>query len=393
MVPGRLARLALLVLLALVAPGCTGPVEAPAPGATVEAREGWVRLPDAPLSPRSRSVLGAVGQRVVVVGGWELLCPPTADCAYPDEPLLADGAVLDTASGEWSTIARPPFGLVGDPRQTVTLGGSLFTVTGCRSGMGCEHAPELLEYDLAADRWLEHGRLPGVRTTYVALVAVGDLLVAHRGSDEQGRSASLLFDPVGDSWDRLPPDPLPEVYDRFAVGVGDDLVLAGSPAASLEGGGGPDTKVLARLDIASGTWTRLPDAPGPGYQLWPAGDGLLLNGHYRPAWLLDPSSGRWTALPELDGDDGVDLYGVVDGDRSVYEVPSIASVARGERGRVYDVASRDYVVLTAPPGREEAYDDVSTEVGSSLFVFGGQEWAGPREGRLLNDAWFWTPPT
>ncbi len=116
-------------------------------------------------------------------------------------------------------------------------------------------------------------------------------------SDEQGRPADLLFDPGSGAWERLPDDPLPEVYDRFAVAVGDDLVLAGSPSAALDDGGVPDTKLLARLDLATGTWTRLPDAPGPGYQLWAAGDRLLLNGHYRPVWLLDPATGRWTAGP------------------------------------------------------------------------------------------------
>lgn len=136
-----------------------------------------------------------VGDRVVVVGGWELLCPPTADCPFPEEPMLADGAVLDTRTDEWSPMVAAPFGLMGDQRRTVALGGSLFTVTGCRAGTGCAGPPELLEYDVAADRWHEHGRLPGVRTSYLALVPVGDRIVVHRGSDEEGRSPDLVFHP------------------------------------------------------------------------------------------------------------------------------------------------------------------------------------------------------
>jgi hypothetical protein len=380
-----------LLLPLLVACG-TDRVDAPEPGGTAPAGEGWVRLPDAPLSARSRSVVEDVGDRVVVVGGWELLCPPMADCPFPEEPMLADGAVLDTRTDEWSPMAAAPFGLVGDHRQTVALGGSLFTVSGCRAGMGCAGPPELLEYDVAADRWHEHGRVPGTRTSYLALVPVDDRIVVHRVSDEQGRSPDLVFDPGTGAWERLPDDPLPEVYDRFAVAVGDDLVLAGSPAAALDAGGVPDTKMLARLDLATGTWTRLPDAPGPGYQLWGAGDGLLLNGHYRPAWILDPATGRWSDLPVLDGDGGVDLYGVVDGDDSTYELYSVGSLGRDGRARLYDVASGEYLTVPAPPGREEAYDEASTAVGTSLFVFGGQEWSGSRDGTLLRDAWLWTPP-
>ena len=161
--------------------------------------------------------------------------------------------------------------------------------------MGCAGPPELLEYDVAADRWLEHGRVPGFADVVPrprprrgpARRAPG------RRTSRAGRP-TCVFDPGSGAWERLPDDPLPEVYDRFAVAVGDDLVLAGSPSAALDDGGVPDTKLLARLDLATGTWTRLPDAPGPGYQLWAAGDGLLLNGHYRPVWLLDPATGRWT---------------------------------------------------------------------------------------------------
>ncbi|KRF36132.1 hypothetical protein [Nocardioides sp. Soil805] len=367
-------------------------VDAPGPGSSTDAGDGWVRLPDAPLSARSRSLVEAVGDRVVVVGGWELLCPPTADCAFPEEPLHADGAVLNTRTDEWSPMAPAPFGLVGEQRQTAALGGSVFTVTGCRTGMGCAGAPELLEYDVAADRWHEHGRVPGFRSSYVALVPVGDRLVVHRASDEQGRPADLVFDPGAGSWDRLPADPLPEVYDRFAVAVGDDLVLAGSPTAALDDGGVPDTKLLARLDLETGTWTRLPDAPGPGYQLWAAGDELLLNGHYRPVWLLDPETGRWREGPSVEGDRGVDVYGAVDGDRSTYELYSVGSLGSDGRARLYNVGTGDLLTVAAPPGREDAYDDTSTAVGSSLFVFGGQEWTGSREGTLLHDAWLWTPP-
>ena len=104
--------------------------------------------------------------------------------------------------------------------------------------------------------------LPGTRTSYLALVPVGDRIVVHRVSDEQGRSPDLVFDPASEAWERLPDDPLPGAFDRFAVAVGDDLVLAGSPTAALDDGGVPDTKLLARLDLA--TALERPADPGRG---------------------------------------------------------------------------------------------------------------------------------
>ncbi len=82
----------------------------------------------------------------------------------------------------------------------------------------------------------------------------------------------------------------------------------------------------------------------------------------------------------------------MDGDHSTYEVPSIGALGRDGQALLHDVASGDTLSVPAPPGREEAYDDASTAVGSSLFVFGGQQWSGSRDGTLLRDAWLWTPP-
>ena len=75
-----------------------------------DATKAWRRLPDAPLSPRNHAVVVGVGGRMLVVGGWEYLCPPTAECAYPEEPLLDDGAVYDRATDSWRGTAPAPFG-------------------------------------------------------------------------------------------------------------------------------------------------------------------------------------------------------------------------------------------------------------------------------------------
>ncbi len=55
---------------------------------------GWQRLPDAPLSARSAAILADLDGRIVVAGGWDLLCPPAADCVLDDVSRFVDGASL-----------------------------------------------------------------------------------------------------------------------------------------------------------------------------------------------------------------------------------------------------------------------------------------------------------
>jgi hypothetical protein len=105
-------RLWLLVawLTALVAAGCGGGGGSPEGGATGPAASalGWRELPGSPLSGRTGAVLVGVGGTAYVIGGWEFLCPPTADCVMPREAALSDGAAVDLDTGQWQGIADAP---------------------------------------------------------------------------------------------------------------------------------------------------------------------------------------------------------------------------------------------------------------------------------------------
>jgi hypothetical protein len=383
-------------VLVAAAAGCsTARVEVDPGNGRQEAAGTWRRLPDAPLSARDHAVVVGVGERMLVVGGWEFLCPPGGDCAAPDAPLLDDGAVYDRTTDSWSTITQPPFGVRRTEYATSALNGSAYLVTGCVNGPMCDAQPRLLSYDLAADRWTDHGPVPGPKH-HRHLTTIGESLLVYSGSDELGEVADLVFDPQRSRWTELPDDPMPRTYDRFVVPVGDQLVLTGSSHAALESG--EDTGTLAaRLNLASSRWRSLPNAPGQGYQLLPTDRGPLLNGHFidSPGWILQPDSWTWSPLPEVMGERN-DLSGVLDDDRATYDIPnSVGQMASTMRLLVYDSVTEALVTIPAPPGREEVNDDSSTALGRDLFVFGGQQWTGDGltgDGELVADARLWTAP-
>lgn len=334
---------------------------------------------------------------MLVAGGWEFLCPPMADCAGPEEPLLADAAVYDARADSWRSVTGPPFGIRRQEYAAAALDGSAYLLSSCAGGPQCDSPTRLLEYDVAQDRWTDHGEVPG-RRSYRHLVALDGTLLAYSGTDEHGEVDDVIFDPASGTWSDLPDDPLPRSYDRFVVPADDQLVLTASSSAALDAG--EDTgKLAARFDPSTGAWTRLPDAPGQGYQLMATDDGPLLNGHFidAPGWLLDARTWEWTALPAQEGETN-DLRGVLDAASATYDVPnSVGEMASSNRLHVYDSSTDGYVTVDPLPDRADVYDDSSTALGRDLFVYGGQRWPGAEgadvgDGELVGDAWLWTAP-
>jgi hypothetical protein len=387
------------VIVATVAAGCgnDSTIDDPGEAPGGDPAGAWRRLPDAPLTPRDHAVVIGVDDRVLVVGGWKFLCPPNADCAAPSSPPLTDGAVYDPATDSWTATTPAPFGMIRQEYATVAIGETAWLLIDCDGGPMCEGRPRLVSYDVDADRWTDHGTVPGPKA-YRHLVAVGRTLLAYSATDEYGERPDLVFDPSSSTWTELPDDPLPGTYDRFIVPAGDQLVLTGSSIAALDGGQ-DETKLAARLDPHTGAWTRLPDAPGQGYQLMPTGRGPLLNGHFidSPGWVLDPDTWTWSVLPDRNGEQ-TNLSGVLERDRAVYDIPnSVGQMASSNALVIYDIATKAYVTIPTPPGREDVYDDSSTALGRDLFVYGGQRWTGDQvdgdgKGELVGDAWLWTAP-
>lgn len=383
----RIIRVVLAgALLAALGTGCSAEA-----GAEQGAGSGWRQLPDAPLGTRESTVLVAVGDRVLVVGGEEFSCPPNADCTASEEPLFDDGAVYDAATDSWSAAAPAPFGVRAEQHATAALDGTAFLLTRCASGPACDAPQRLLSYRLADDRWTDHGPVPGPALDPRRIVPLDRTLLVHSAGDESGETPDLVFDPANSTWDELPDDPLPPTADRFVVRAGDQLVLAGSPSAAL--GSGDGATLVARFDLARRVWSLLPDAPGRGSLLLPTDRGPLLDGYSSgsPGWLLDPGTWTWSELSAPPPEHGL-VYGVLDRDRAVYDLPlGIDWLSEAAPVRIYDSAAGVLRAVPPPPRSEGVYGDAGTALGRDLFLFGGQRYSddGSRTG---GGAWSWTAP-
>jgi hypothetical protein len=338
---------------------------------TPEPSHSWTKTPDSPLSGRVHSLVAAVGDTIVVAGGWEALCPPGADCVLPENPPFADGAAYDASTGQWKFIADAPVGLRHP--ATAVVGDDIYALSQCESGPTCPAGRALLRYRSGADEW---DQLPGPdETGSYGLVAVADGVVAFNTSDEGGARSDHRFIAGEDRWAALPDDPLPLVYDRFVVEYEGRFLLFGTPSNRS------GTKLAAVYDPQTAAWRELAESGTQGYQVWRADSLLYLNPHFRAGGggIYDPGMDLWRPLPDPPH---YDLAGIIGDREATYEYAS---------GWVLDTRTGDWLEI-APRPVTEVFDEVVAEGPDlSLVVFGGQTWASG-DGQLVNDMWLWTPP-
>jgi hypothetical protein len=178
------------------------------------------------------------------------------------------------------------------------------------------------------------------------------------------------------------------------VWTGQDLVLLGIEHVPSPGSEKPSVYRAAILDLANGTWRRLPDSQIVGYNpdwFWSSGrvvnptlgggnGGRTMDGRWLPrGGLLDPTTGAWSLLPDpptgLGGLTGFSLGG---GDHVV-----------NLEGWVLNVATSSWTALPTYGGEADSGQS-AVWAGDRVVVFGGSKWSG-NEGVLLDDAWTWRP--
>ena len=248
---------------------------------------GWERLPDGPLSGRVGATAVWNGEEVVVVGGSTYLCPPNADCGGPVDPPFSDGAAYDPSTREWRPIAPAPAAFDGE--GAVVVASDVYFLVSCAierfTADDLDACPTtdgdvaFTRYDADADEWTLLDPPPTGRD--YGLASVGRFIVAFTGSDERGEAPDLLFDTESSTWQEIPDDPMPAVFDRTVVSSaeGEALILVGAPTAGLADPA-QDNNAVARFDLASRTWEALPSPPGRGYRGWGVDDRVVLEPHF-----------------------------------------------------------------------------------------------------------------
>jgi hypothetical protein len=351
--------------------------ESPADESPADGHE-WERLPDPPIPDRLRTVVAWTGAELLVVGGDQFWCPPSAGCTAPEEPPLADGALLDPAANTWRRIADAPVGFYA-ASSAVTLDGVVYLL----ASTDYQGGAELLAYDVATDTWSRPAP-PVEHFDWYHLVVAGDRLVAYPSSEETGITGDFVLDPATGDWTPLPEDPVSPAFDRRMVWSAPHLYLLDKENVPNPGSDEPSLLRVSRLDLDAGAWERLPDSEliGGGVTFL-ADDGLLVspilggadggevNGWgrtYPNGGVFDVEHETWRALP-----DGPDAE--VGGSRGSGAFGSTSAVYWAIEGDVLDVNGEDWIDLVAPDGLDEQATPAVVAAGRDAVAYvGGEVW-------------------
>jgi hypothetical protein len=374
------------VLCALLTAGACapGPSETAAPA-------GWQKVADSPLGPREQALGLWTGREVLLIGGSDAEpCMPNADCAVDPTP-LTDGAAYEPGTGRWRPLAASPVPLLG--AQGVVLGPSAYVLPNAER-------PELFVHRIDRNTWTRLA-VPFHPQHGYRLLAAGGRLVAYQSSDENAPGDDYVLDPATSAWTALPADPLGKAFNRGMAWSGRELMLFDHELIPHPGADGPALTRIAALDLTTGTWRRLPDAPMLSTGPWLlAGDRLVnpsLGGAdggrignwgrpYPNGGIVGTATGAWSALPDPPGGATLDAEALGGGART-----GTSAVFVGLTEYVLDTTTSTWQSVPAlPGGRATGYTVVAA--GGRMLVSGGARWGRSEDdGTLLATTWIWTP--
>jgi hypothetical protein len=369
---------AVVVVLVAVAGGVRlgdGSARTPDPAPPVGGT--WRALAPMPLSPRWMPLTVWTGEEALVVGGGiDPPCPPTASCVEADK-MARDGAAYDPRTDTWRPIADAPVD-AGYWFRTAVVGDTVVVYDGDQRWWA---------YDIGADVWR------GLPAPDRRVVDTGTL--AERDGAVYALSASgrvLALDVASRGWSELPPSPLDPALSRGSVLVTDDAVLvSGSEKVDDWNGDTPLFTIVERWDGT--TWSRYPQTGQVGpFGHW-TGERLIdldiqvapgLDGDPPFGGVLDPATGQWSPLPNAPDPDVRRPDGWM-------PVAADGPLVAGS-GYVYDDRTERWTALGAP---DSAVDDHQSAVWADgrLLVFGGIDTETGYEdvGGLSRDGWAWSP--
>jgi len=225
----------------------------------------WRDLASLP-TPRSSLDAAVVGDRLYVVGGWNLQAGSAQDAPWHEDALVFD---LTREDGQWKPIAKPPF--VKRALAAAAHHDKLYVLGGMNNSNAISE--EVHIYDPVADHWSVGPELPGRKNSAGFAISAFAMAGTLYFSGSEGMVYRL--NEQGTAWQPVERLLFPRSFHRLVAGGNGNLVAIGGVArgggylANLEVirvGGTPDQKMkLTQWSV---------EFPGQAKQ----GQALVLNG-------------------------------------------------------------------------------------------------------------------
>ncbi|HEU5002489.1 MAG TPA: hypothetical protein VFW71_06905 [Actinomycetota bacterium] len=334
--------------------------------------------------------------QVLVVTGqppsWRVL-PDEAGVRGPavwtGREVLFVGRAFDPSTATWRDLALPPF--AGDPDGVQGLGvwtGSQMILLDPGASGAALPTSDTATFDPATNSWrlLARSPLAGQVPSLAVWTGRSMIVLATVSGTEGGTEAAQLdgatYDPAGNAWRALPPNPLACAFPPLAGWTGAEMIVMCDV--------GPGQQSAAAYRPSTGAWTSLPNpvrAIGDdGRAVW-TGKALMV-------WTeaggqaYDPSTNAWQALPAAPLAKRADASvvwtgrtlivwgGELDGPAGA-RVPTIGDKYLSD-GAMYDPTTRAWTALP-PVGVIGRYRATAVWTGSTVFIWGGRGYGQTRD--------------
>ncbi|CAN5471991.1 hypothetical protein BH18ACT3_BH18ACT3_09600 [soil metagenome] len=370
------------------ATGGTSTTTPPSSTVAPETRNGWVRVPEPPLTPRNDAVAAWTGSEVIVFGGAEgtVECEGSG-CGHLDLPASTDGAAYNPQTRTWRPIAPAPLAASRSP-PPVMIGDDLYVIAEVHDYLDWTISG-ILRYRVSEDAWSVIPPPADELSLALNLANGGGQLVAYEYISYENPPRIWHWDDRASSWELMPTTDTGPRELRWMAWLNGHLHAFWQPAHA---DGDPASAMrVARLEAENETWEELPSGP-PGASIgFVLGEQVFIEPPFSDETvnvIFDGRTERWTEIPDMPALPGrSNLFaGLIGRDTSVFNHPL---------GAAFDLDERRWVQI------RDLYEDSTKDLGTfaaagrGLFAYGGLQWRAsedPRLGKPINDAWMWQPP-
>lgn len=254
-------------------------------------------------------------------------------------------------------------------------------------------------YDAQADRWTRLAPLPEARH-HIALAAAGGKIYGVGGfsgaiPDWRAHASVFVYDPKADRWSSGPSLPQARAEGVVATVGGKIYFVGGRIPTSLDAkhiSEHADTNRAEALDVGTGRWSRIADAPSArnsaagavidkkiyvvgGRQMVAQADGRSRPVNVATLEVYDPASDRWETRAPMPLAQGGLAAAAHDGKLYVFGGEQFVPQAKVfAESWVYDPALDRWSALPAMPTPRHGHG--AAVVGNRIFLMGGGEKVG-----------------